>query len=119
MPTVPEHMRQLYVDGTVILMSRLKRELDGLLRYIQHVRQEVAMIDRPGEQINDFESMGNKMATVVKATESNNEAVAQLHKNIADPDQLAPLNKNHRERQQRLRGLFVSGYNRPAGRPGR
>ena len=95
MPTVPEHMRQLYVDGTVILMSRLKRELDGLLRYIQHVRQEVAMIDRPGEQINDFESMGNKMATVVKATESNNEAVAQLHENIADPEQLALLNKNH------------------------
>lgn len=85
-------------------MSRLKQELDGLSRYILRVRQEVATIDRPGEQINDFESMGDQMIAVVKATESatnsimeamesNGEAVAALREKIEDPDQLALLDK--------------------------
>jgi chemotaxis protein CheZ len=85
-------------------MSLLKQELDGLSRYILRVRQEVATIDRPGEQINDFESMGDQMVAVVKATESatnsimeamesNGEVVAQLRENIEDPDQLALLDK--------------------------
>jgi len=85
-------------------MSRLKQELDGLSRYILRVRQEVATIDRPGEQINDFETMGDQMIAVVKATESatnsimeamesNGEAVAALREKIDDPDQLALLDK--------------------------
>ena len=70
-------------------MDRLKQELDGLSRYIQRVRQEVAAIDRPVDQSNDFESMGDQMVAVVEATEaatntiieameSNGEAVAAL-----------------------------------------
>ena len=85
-------------------MSRLKQELDGLSRYIMRVRQEVATIDRPGERINDFESMGDQMVAVVKATEaatntimeameSNGEAIAELRGKIDDPDQLALLDK--------------------------
>ena len=85
-------------------MSRLKQELDGLSRYIMRVRQEVAAIDRPGERINDFESMGDQMVAVVKATEaatntimeameSNGEAIAELREKIDDPDQLALLDK--------------------------
>lgn len=85
-------------------MSRLKQELDGLSRYIMRVRQEVATIDRPGEQINDFESMGDQMVAVVKATEaatntimeameSNGEAITDLREKIDDPDQLALLDK--------------------------
>lgn len=85
-------------------MSRLKQELDGLSRYILRVRQEVATIDRPGDHINDFESMGDQMVAVVKATESatntimeamesNGEAIAELREKIDDADQLALLDK--------------------------
>lgn len=85
-------------------MSRLKQELDGLSRYILRVRQEVAAIDRPAQSTDDFDSMGDQMVAVVKATEaatntimeameSNGEAVAQLRKKIDDPEQLAFLDK--------------------------
>ena len=85
-------------------MSRLKQELDGLSRYILRVRQEVAAIDRPNDPTDDFESMGDQMIAVVKATEaatdtimeameSNGEAVAMLRAKIDDPEQLALLDK--------------------------
>ena len=81
-------------------MSRLKQELDGLSRYILRVRQEVATIDRPGERINDFESMGDQMIAVVKATESatntimeamesNGDVIAQLREKIETLEQSA------------------------------
>lgn len=85
-------------------MDRLKQELDGLSRYILRVRQEVAAIDRPAKPTDDFESMGDQMVAVVKATEeatntimeameSNGEAIARLREKIDDPDQLALLDK--------------------------
>jgi chemotaxis protein CheZ len=85
-------------------MLRLKQELDGLSRYITRVRQEVAAIDRPADQTDDFESMGDQMHAVVKATEaatetimgameSNGTIVAQLREKIDDPEQLALLDK--------------------------
>ena len=85
-------------------MSRLKQELDGLSRYILRVRQEVAAIDRPAKPTDDFESMGDQMIAVVKATEeatetimeameSNSETIAKLKELINDPDQLALLDK--------------------------
>lgn len=94
----------MHVDHTGNPMDRLKQELDGLSRYILRVRQEVAAIDRPAEQTDDFESMGDQMIAVVKATEaatdtimeameSNGEAVALLREKIEDPEQLALLDK--------------------------
>ncbi len=85
-------------------MHRLEQQLDGLSRYILRVRQEVAAIDRPAGQTHDFESMGDQMVAVVKATEaatetnidameSNGEAVALLREKIDDPDQLALRDK--------------------------
>jgi len=60
----------------------------------------VAAIDRPAEQTDDFESMGDQMVAVVKATEavmeameSNGKIVADLRDKIDDPDQLALLDK--------------------------
>ncbi len=83
-------------------MSRLKQELDGLSRYILRVREEVAAIDRPAKPTDDFESMGDQMIAVVKATEeatetimsameSNSDAVTKLREHIDDPEQLALL----------------------------
>lgn len=85
-------------------MLRLKQELDGLSRYITRVRQEVAAIDRPVEQTDDFESMGDQMHAVVKATESatetimeamesNGAVVAQLREKIEDPELIVLLDK--------------------------
>ena len=85
-------------------MHQLKQELDGLSRYILRVRQEVAAIDRPAGQNENFASMGDQMVAVVKATESatntimeamesNGEAIALLRDKIDDPDQLALLDK--------------------------
>lgn len=85
-------------------MDRLKQELDGLARYIQRVRQEVAAIDRPAKPTDDFVSMGDQMVAVVEATEAatntimeamenNGEIVAQLREQISDPAQLALLDK--------------------------
>ena len=60
----------------------------------------MAAIDRPAEQTDDFESMGDQMVAVVKATEavmeameSNGKIVADLRDKIDDPDQLALLDK--------------------------
>jgi chemotaxis protein CheZ len=91
-------------DQTENPMLRLKQELDGLSRYITRVRQEVAAIDRPADQTDDFESMVDQMHAVVKATEaatetimeameSNGAVVAQLREKIEDPEQLALLDK--------------------------
>jgi chemotaxis protein CheZ len=85
-------------------MNQLKQQLDGLSRYIVRVREEVAAIDRPVDQSNDFENMADQMVAVVQATEaatnsimeameSNGEAVAALREHIDDPDQLALLDK--------------------------
>lgn len=85
-------------------MGQLKQELDGLSRYILRVRQEVAAIDRPVKPTDDFDSMGDQMIAVVKATEeatesimaameSNSEAIAKLRETVQDPDQIALLDK--------------------------
>lgn len=47
----------------------LKDELTGLLRYIHRVRQEIAAIDNPAEEEHNFESMGEQLDAIVKATE--------------------------------------------------
>ncbi len=84
------------VDQTERPMHRLQRELDGLSRYILRVRQEVAAIDRPAPQNDDFASMGDQMVAVVKATESatntimeamesNGEAIALLREKSTTP----------------------------------
>ena len=48
----------------------LKDELSGLLRYIQRVRTEIAAISRPADEDFKFESMGEQLDAIVKATET-------------------------------------------------
>jgi chemotaxis protein CheZ len=85
-------------------MSRLKQELDGLMRYIQRVRQEIAAIDRPSEDGDRFESMGEQLEAVVAATgaatntimeamESNEALLGELREKITDPGQIALLDQ--------------------------
>ena len=85
-------------------MDQLKREISGLMNYIQRVRQEIAAIDRPEDEANQFDSMGEQLDAIVKATEKatsaimqameDNEAVVgKLREALDDPDQLALLDQ--------------------------
>jgi len=74
----------------------LVNELDALARYIQRVRKEIAAIDRPADETHRFNTMGEQMDAVVKATEQatntimaameNNETVInQLRERLQEP----------------------------------
>ncbi len=80
----------------------LKKELSGLFLYIQRVRKEIAAISRPADEDVGFESMGDQLDAIVKATEEatntimaamekNSVAIAALKKTITEPEQLALL----------------------------
>ena len=85
-------------------MDQLKQEFDALWRYIQRVRQEIAAIDRPSDEEHQFDSTGEQLDAIVKATEeatnsimecmeSTATAVDTLREQINDPDQVALLDK--------------------------
>ena len=60
----------------------LKDELSGLLRYIQRVRTEIAAISRPADEDFKFESMGEQLDAIVKATETaTNTIIAAMERN--------------------------------------
>lgn len=82
----------------------LKSELQGLFHYIQRVRTEIAAIDRPSDQAFAFESMGEQLDAIVKATEEatntimssmekNDDVIDKLRETITDPAQLALLDQ--------------------------
>ncbi len=71
-------------DGLV-----LKRELDGLLRYIHRVRSEIAAIGRPADEEHGFDSMGDQLDAIVGATaEATNTIMAAMEKNDALTDKM-------------------------------
>ena len=85
-------------------MDRLEQEIDGLLRYVLRVRYEIACIDRPAEADFRFDSMGDQLDAIIKATEEatntimdvmerNDDAISKLRQQITNPDQLALLDQ--------------------------
>ena len=85
-------------------MARLRQELDGLMRYIQRVRQEIAAIDRPSDGVDRFESMGEQLEAVVAATgaatntimeamENNEQLIDALRETVTNPAQIAALDR--------------------------
>ncbi len=82
----------------------LKRELYGLFKYIQRVREEIAAINRPADESLHFDSMSDQLDAIVKATEEatntimecmekNDDVVTKLRETITDADQLALLDQ--------------------------
>ena len=82
----------------------LKKELVGLFKYIQRVRQEIAAIDHPADESNDFDSMAEQLDAIVHATEvatdtimgaieRNADIVRDLRQQTKDPAQLALLDR--------------------------
>ncbi|MBF0249555.1 MAG: protein phosphatase CheZ [Alphaproteobacteria bacterium] len=82
----------------------LKSELQGLLQYINRVRQEIASISRPADDDHHFDTMADQLDAVIKATddasnsimeaaERNEEAVQQLRAIATAPEHAALLDK--------------------------
>ncbi len=85
-------------------MNNLKQELDALAFYIQRVREEIAAIDRPADSAHGFITMGEQMDAIVQATEhatntimtateDSEGAVSELRGLLADPAQIALLDR--------------------------
>jgi len=82
----------------------LKKELYGLFKYLQRVREEIAAINRPADEELHFDNMSDQLDAIVKATEEatdtimecmekNDDIVDELRKSITDEGQLALLYK--------------------------
>ncbi len=85
------------MEEKVDKQEQLKQELDALFRYMQRVRQEIAAIDRPADEDLGFESMGDQMDAIVKATEAATNTIMEaaeasedvgrkLRESLTDPD---------------------------------
>ena len=62
--------------------QQLKSELRSLFNYGQRVRQEIAAIDRPAVDENQFGKMGDQLDAIVKATEeATNTIMTMMEKN--------------------------------------
>ena len=84
--------------------NALRAELQGLLKYINRVRQEIASISRPADDEHEFGTMSDQLDAVIKATdeasntimacaEGNEDAVQELRGLLTDPAQIALLDK--------------------------
>lgn len=82
----------------------LKKELYGLFKYLQRVREEIAAINRPADKALHFDSMSDQLDAIVQATEEatdtimgcmekNDEIVGKLRELITDEAQLALLDQ--------------------------
>ncbi len=82
----------------------LKKELYGLFKYLQRVREEIAAINRPADKALHFDSMSDQLDAIVKATEEatdtimgcmekNDEIVGKLRDALTDEKQLALLDQ--------------------------
>ena len=79
------------------LSPALKQQVDGLMRYMDRLRREIAAIDHPVEEEHQLDSTGPQLDAIVRATEEatnvimdavdrNEEIVADLRKRLKDPD---------------------------------
>jgi len=84
--------------------ERLRKELTGLFQYMTRVRLEIAAISRPADENHHFESMGEQLDAIVKATEKatntimesteqNLTAVYKLRESVTDSDQVSLLDE--------------------------
>ena len=82
----------------------LKKELYGLFKYLQRVREEIAAINQPAAPALHFDSMSDQLDAIVKATEDathtimecmekNDEIVGKLREILTDEAQLALLDQ--------------------------
>ena len=62
----------------------LKREIDGLLRYLNLVRSEIAAIKHPADEKHGFNRMGDQLDAIVNATaDATNTIMESVEKMIS------------------------------------
>ncbi len=82
----------------------LKQELDGLLRYLNRVKSEIAAIGHPADEEHNFESMGEQLDAIVSATaeatdtimdcvEKNEDLAAKIREKTSDKELLGFLDE--------------------------
>ncbi len=82
----------------------LKREIDGLLRYLNLVRSEISAIRHPADEKHGFNRMGDQLDAIVNATadatntimesvEKNDIIADKLRETIKDPVELNALDE--------------------------
>ena len=82
----------------------LKKELYGLFKYLQRVRQEIAAINRPADKAMHFDNMSDQLDAIVRATENathtimecmekNDDIVGKLREVLTDEGQLQLLDR--------------------------
>ena len=82
----------------------LAENLEALFKYIQRVRREIASLNRSGDGVDKFATMGQQLDgiveatsdasnTIMDATEKNEETMAQLRELLADPGQIELLDR--------------------------
>jgi len=83
-------------------VTLLKKEVDGLMMYVERVRKEIAAMDRPADEDHQMENMNDQLDAIVSATEeasntimnameSTSDAVFTLTEKLTDPEQLKLL----------------------------
>ncbi len=64
------------------MLDDLKSQLNGLLRYIHRVREEIAAMSNPADEDFQFNSMGDQLDAIVAATEkATNTIMAAMERN--------------------------------------
>ena len=67
----------------------LKREIDGLLHYLNLVRSEIAAIRHPANEKHGFDRMGDQLDAIVNATaDARNTIIESVEKNDIITDKL-------------------------------
>jgi len=83
-------------------VTMLKKEVDGLMLYVERMRKEIAAMDRPADEDHHLDNMNDQLDAIVSATEeasntimnameSTSDAVFKLSENITDPEQIKLL----------------------------
>jgi len=55
----------------------LKKELYGLFKYLQRVREEIAATNRPADEELHFDNMSDQLDAIVKATEEATDTIME------------------------------------------
>jgi len=88
----------------------LRSELLGLFQYIQRVKAEIAAISRPADDENNFDSMSDQLAAIVKATEkATNTIMETIEKNDAIIEMLRPMAKGDKKVDAMLDKMVANG----------
>ena len=88
----------------------LSKELDGLFRYLNRVRQEIASVYKPADEEHHIFKMGDQLDAIVEATaEATNTIMAVAESNQEEIDKLRKEGLSDEEREAALQKIEDNG----------